>query len=284
MSSSQSLPTTVEVLEEKAREHKQAQNTQYHVSVAEYNISELNGELDEFAECLRELKYYKTVLEDAFDGSVPSKTIDAVQMAEKVTEVSQEDLLTNVQRDDVGQEETDHGGSDTDSSRRVEVELTDEVETQTDQIDAAKNQVQEATDRIQTLIENGRESWRGSDAWKEKISAAEELQSILGRQSSEFNRALNHLRRLLNQELMNSSESAAEFVRQWERATSNWEKHQSLQSFDSFQDEHDISDSTIGDIRKLSESKRLTLADVSLDSLEEMKSVDELEQSVKLSL
>jgi hypothetical protein len=284
MSSSQSLPTAVEALEGKAREHKQAQNTQYHVSVAEHNIRELNDELDELADSLHELKYYKTVLEDAFGGSAPTVTVDAVKMAEKAADVTQEKLLANVQSDDVGQAEVDLEETSTDSGSRVAVQLTDEVETQISQIRAAKRQVEQATDRIQTLVENGGENWRGSDEWKEKIRAAEELQSILGSQSTEFNRALDQIRRLLNRELMDSSESATKFVRQWERATSNWEKHQSLQSFDAFQEEHDLSDSTVDEIRKLSKSERLTLADVSLDSLEELKSVDELESAVKLSL
>ncbi|MEF8800467.1 MAG: hypothetical protein V5A56_05490 [Halolamina sp.] len=284
MSSSQSLPTAVEALEGKAREHKQAQNTQYHVSVAEHNIRELNDELDELADSLHELKYYKTVLEDAFGGSAPTVTVDAVKMAEKAADVTQEELLANVQSDDVGQAEVDLEETSTDSGSRVAVQLTDEVETQISQIRAAKRQVEQATDRIQTLVENGGENWRGSDEWKEKIRAAEELQSILGSQSTEFNRALDQIRRLLNRELMDSSESATKFVRQWERATSNWEKHQSLQSFDAFQEEHDLSDSTVDEIRKLSKSERLTLADVSLDSLEELKSVDELESAVKLSL
>ena len=284
MPSSQSLPTAVEALEGKAREHKQAQNTQYHVSVAEHNIRELNDELDELADSLHELKYYKSVLEDAFGGSAPTVTVDAVKMAEKAADVTQEKLLANVQSDDVGQAEVDLEETSTDSGSRVAVQLTDEVETQISQIRAAKRQIEQATDRIQTLVENGGENWRGSDEWKEKIRAAEELQSILGSQSTEFNRALDQIRRLLNRELMDSSESATKFVRQWERATSNWEKHQSLQSFDAFQEEHDLSDSTVDEIRKLSKSERLTLADVSLDSLEELKSVDELESAVKLSL
>ena len=89
---------------------------------------------------------------------------------------------------------------------------------------------------------------------------------------------------MLNRELTDSDESGETFVRQWERATSDWEQHQSLQSFDAFQEEHDLSDSTVDDIRKLSKSEQLTLDDVSLASLEEMKSVDELESAVKLSL
>lgn len=286
MSSSQSLPTAVGALEGKAKEHKQAQNTQHHLSIAEYNIRELNGELDELADRLRDLRYYKTVLEQAFGGSAPTMTIDAIQMAETATAVTQGDLLENVQSDNVGQEEPALNETGGDSGGRVEVQLTTEVETQISQIKAAKHQVKRATETIQTLIENGdeSESWRSSDEWREKVRAAEELQSILGSQSKEFNRALNQIRRLLNRDLMDSSDRATKFVRQWKRATSNWEQHQSLQSFDAFQKEHGLSDSTVEEIRKLSKSEEVTLADVSLDSLEEMKSVDELESAIKLSL
>ncbi|WP_248908163.1 hypothetical protein [Halocatena marina] len=286
MSRSQSLPTAVEALEGKAKEHKQAQNTQHHLSIAEFNIRELNGELDELADRLRDLRYYKTVLEQAFGGSTPTMTVDAIQMAEKATDVTQDDLLENVQSDDVSQEEPVLDETGVDSSGRVEVQLTAEVETQISQIKTAKRQIKMATDKIQTLIENGDEdtSWRNSNEWKEKVRAAEELQSILGSQNKKFNQTLNQIRRLLNRDLMDSSDRATKFVHQWERATSNWEKHQSLQSFDAFQEEHDLSDSTVEEIRKLSKSEQVTLADVALDSLEEMKSVDELESAVKLSL
>lgn len=286
MSSSQSLPTVVEALEGKATEHKQSQNTQHHLSIAEYNIRELNNELDELADRLRELRYYKTVLEEAFGGSAPTMAVDARKMAEQAIDVTQNELLENVQSDDVGQENPVLDETAEDEGGRVEVQLTTEIETQISQIRSAKGQVKRATDRIQTLIKNGDEdgNWRSSNEWKEKVRAAEELQSILGNQSKEFNDALNQIRRLLNRELMDSSDRASKFVRQWERATSNWEKHQSLQSFDAFQEEHDLSKSTVEEIQKLSKSEELTLHDVSLDSLEEMKSVTELESTVKLSL
>ncbi|WP_318571218.1 hypothetical protein [Salinigranum marinum] len=284
MTSSQSLPTAVEALEGKAREHKQAQNTQYHVSVARHNISELNDALDELVDSLRELRYYKTVLEEAFGGTAPTMTVDAIQLAQKATGVTQDELLANVQGEDMGQDELDLDASDSTGSGRVQVQLTSEVETHIKQVKAAKRQVEGARDRIETRIQNGGDGWRGTDEWQEKIRAAEELQSILGSQSTDFNRALNHLRQLLNQELGYTGEKATKFVREWKHATSEWEKHQSLQSFDSFQDEHDLSDSTVDEIRKLSKSEQVTLADVSLDSLEEMKSVEELESSVNLSL
>jgi len=79
MSGTQSLPTAVDALEDKARKHKQAQNTQYHVSIARHNISEVNSELDDLEEALRDLRYYKTVLEDAFGGSAPTMLGSAVQ-------------------------------------------------------------------------------------------------------------------------------------------------------------------------------------------------------------
>jgi hypothetical protein len=73
-------------------------------------------------------------------------------------------------------------------------------------------------------------------------------------------------------------------VSEWGNATDNWEEHQSLQSFDDFKEKHDLSESTIEDVKTLSKSQQLTLADVSMDTLEEMKRVDELESAVELSL
>jgi hypothetical protein len=92
------------------------------------------------------------------------------------------------------------------------------------------------------------------------------------------------MHRLLTRDLMDSSGSASKFVSEWENATESWEKHQSLQSFDDFKEKHDLSDSTIEDVKTLSKSQQLTLADVSMESLEEMKRVDELESAVELSL
>ncbi|NEU59129.1 hypothetical protein [Halorussus sp. MSC15.2] len=257
MSGSKSLPTAVEALDDKAKEHKQAQNTKYHVSVARSNISEINSEFDELATRLRDLKYYKTVLEEAFGGSAPTMTAGAVQAIENATGVTQDDLLENVQSDDVGE---------------------NEVETHLKQIRSAKKQVKSV---IQT-IENQLESERS--AWTTKVEAAEELQKILGGQNADFSRTLNHMHSLLTRELMDTSGSASNFVSEWENATSDWEKHQSLQSFDDFQEKHDLSDDTIEDVKTLSKSQKLTLADVSMETLEEMKRVDEFESAVELSL
>lgn len=276
MSSSQSLPAAVEALEDKAKEHKRAQNTQYHVSVAQRNINEVNDELDELAERLRDLEYYKTVLEDAFNGSAPSMTGSAVQVAEKAADVSQEALLENVQSGEMGEEEADLDDSTGGSNPRSQ--LTPEVETHIEQIRSAKKQVKNVIETIESQLESKREEW------STKVDAAEELQKILGGQNSDFARTLNHMQTLLTRELMDSSGSASNFVSQWDNATSNWEKHQSLQSFDDFQEKHDLSASTIDDVKTLSKSQKLTLADVSLDSLEEMKDVDELESAVELSL
>ena len=274
MSGTQSLPTAVDALEDKARKHKQAQNTQYHVSIARHNISEINSELDNLEEALRDLRYYKTVLEDAFDGSAPTMLGSAVQTAENVADVTQDDLLGNVKSSEMSDDEISLDEDETEPK----VELTSEVETHLSQIRSAKQQVENVSETIQSKLKSKR------DTWSTRVSAAEELQKILGGQNSDFSRTLNHMHRLLTRDLMDSSGSASKFVSEWENATDSWEKHQSLQSFDDFKEKHDLSDSTIEDVKTLSKSQQLTLADVSMDTLEEMKRVDELESAVELSL
>lgn len=276
MSSTQSLPTVVGALEDKAKEHKQAENTQFHVSVARHNISEVNGELDNLVESLEDLRYYKTVLEGAFDGSAPTMTSSAVQAAETAVKTTQDDLLENVQSGEVGDDEVDLDSDDEQSD--LEVQLTPEVQKQIQQIQSAKQQVDNVRETIESKLESER------DEWNEKVNAAEELQKILGGQNGDFSRTLNHMHTLLNRKLMKSTGTGSGFVSEWENAVSSWEEHQSLQSFDDFQENHNLSDSTVDDVRTLSRSQQLTLADVSLDSLEEMKRVDELESAVELSL
>ncbi|WP_262174366.1 hypothetical protein [Haloarcula laminariae] len=274
MSGTQSLPAAVDALKDKALEHKRGENAKYTISVAQYNINEINSELDDLEEALRDLRYYKTVLEEAFDGSAPTMLGSAVQTAENAVDVTQDELLGNVQRSEMADEEVSLDQDDTEP----EVELTPEVETQIRQIRSAKQQVENVSETIQGKLESNR------DTWSTRVSAAEELQKILGGQNSDFSRTLNHMHRLLTRDLMDSSGSASKFVSEWENATDSWEKHQSLQSFDDFKEKHDLSDSTIEDVKTLSKSQQLTLADVSTDTLEEMKRVDELESAVELSL
>ena len=276
MSSTQSLPAAVEALEDKAREQKQAENTQYHVSVAQHNIREVNSELDDLITSLRDLRYYKTVFEEAFDGSAPMLVSSATQSAEKAIESTQEQLLEDVQSSLADDGETELG-SDTDNGN-LEVELTPKVSKQISQIQSAKQMVDNVTEQIEGQLESKQK------AWSTKVSAAEELQKILGGQDGDFATTLNHMHTLLTRKLMDSSGSASNFVSQWTNAVSNWEQHQSLQSFDDFQEKHDLSDSTVEDVKTLSQSGELTLADVSLENIKEMKRVDELESAIDLSL
>jgi hypothetical protein len=203
-------------------------------------------------------------------------TSSAVQAAEKAVKTAQDDLLENVQSGEVGDDEADLDSNEDQSD--LEVQLTSEVQKQIQQIQSAKRQVDNVRETIEGELEAEQEEWN------EKINAAEELQKILGGQNGDFSRTLNHMYKLLNRKLMKSTGTGSPFASKWKNAVSNWEEHQSLQSFEDFQEKHNLSDSTVEDVKTLSKSQQLTLADVSLDSLEEMKRVDELESAVELSL
>jgi hypothetical protein len=276
MSDVQSLPAAVEALEDKARTHKQADNIDFHASVAQHNISRVNEELDELVERLRDLRYYKRVLERAFDGSATS-VASTVQVAEQVADVTQDDLLSNVRGGEMMETDVDLD-DESPSQSQPEVKLTPEVEKQIKRIQSAKEQAKSAAETVRAQLEGKQESWLT------RVEAAEELQRIIGGGNSGFAKTLNHMHNLLTRELLDPSGSASTFVSKWDSATDDWERHQSLQSLDDFQQKHDLADSTIDDVRTLSQSRELTLADVSIESLREMKGVDELESAVNLSL
>lgn len=275
MSITQSLPAVVEALEDKAKKHKQAENTQYHVSVAEHNIREVNAELKKLVTHLQDLKYYKTVLEDAFDGNPPTMVGSTVKDAKKVANVSREDLLQYVQSGEMTGEVDLEGGIQQDQPT---VKRTPDVQKHIITIDRVNKQLESATQQIVRDLKSER------DEWSTKIRAAEELQKIIGAGGSKFSKTLNRMHKLLTRELLETDGGARNFVVQWERAVKEWEKHQSLQSLDDFQAKHGLSDATIEDVERLSKSKKLTLADVSLETLGEMKEVDELASAVSLNL
>lgn len=273
MASTQSLPTVVDALEDKAKKHKQAENTQFHVSVAEHNIREVNRELEELVTQLRDLKYYKEVLEEAFDGDAPTMTKNAITAAKKITNVTQDALLEYVQSG-----EMDRDVDLEEENEQPQVELTSEVQKHIEQIRSVKKQLKTVSDQLVRDLENERENWR------KKVNAAEELQKIIGAGGSDFAKTLNRMHTLLTQKLLDTAGDARNFIVQWNRAIDEWKEHQSLQSLDDFQKKHGLSDATIDDVERLSKSEKLTLADVSLDTLEEMKGVDELASAVVLNL
>jgi hypothetical protein len=270
MSRDQSLSEAVKNIEQKAAEHGQAQKTQQHVGVARRNIIRINNEIDGLEATLEDLQHYKTVLENAFDGSTPRSMDSAVEDAKDAVEFTQAELLDSVQKGNLT------GGNDKEGSG--EEQLTPEIKEQISEVQSSKEQLKEVVESIRDELKNRR------NIWMERIDSADELQEILDEQNSDFSQTINHLRELLTEDLLDTGGDASEFVFRWERATDNWESYRSLQSFDDFQRKHSLSDSTVEDIKKLSGSQQLTLADVSLESLEEMKRVDELESATELSL
>jgi hypothetical protein len=275
MSSTQSLPAVVEALEDKAKKHRQAENTQYHVSVAEHNIREVNTELNKLISKLQDLKYYKTVLEEAFDGEPPTMLDSTVKDGKKIAKVNQVDLLQYVQSGEMTGEVDLEAGS---QQGQPIVERTPDVRKHISTTERVNKQLENVNDQLVRDLKKEREEW------STKIEAAEQLQKIIGAGSSDFATTLNQMHRLLTQKLLKTEGGAQNFVVQWERSVGEWEEHQSLQSLDDFQRKHGLSDATIDDVERLSKSRKLTLADVSVDTLEEMKEVDELASAVSLNL
>jgi len=76
----------------KAKKQKQAENTQFHVSVARHNIRAVNSELDALIASLRETSILQNRVRRGFDGSAPTLVSSAAQSAKKAIESTQEKL------------------------------------------------------------------------------------------------------------------------------------------------------------------------------------------------
>jgi hypothetical protein len=252
MSDTQTLSEEVSRIESKAEQKRRTDNLEERVNRAHSSLDHINSELGDLADAVDALQFYREILLEAFDGTEPTVVRRALSDAESVTDRDREDLVV-VLRD----------GSPEEFRMQVS-ETTDDV--------------QAATRKLRDRLDD--DHW---SVWNQKIAKAEELQQILGGSNREFEKTLNWITQLVNQEMQNPAQSASTVVEQWTNARAQWKDHKDLQDITQFQDTHGISDDAVDTIRTLSQGST-TLDAVDVDVLRELKGISELAESISLDI
>lgn len=252
MSDAVTLTNAVERIERKAKQKEDAENIDEKAKSARRSLNRLNGEMEELADAVSKLQFYRQLLYEAFDhpADLPSVT-SALEQAEAATKWDSDEVTNKLVDSNTAQ-------------------LQDEVSDATDAVEDATEAVKEEL----------RDYW--SD-WDEQLSSARELQRIIGQQDDEFARTVNWLERLVHQDMRNPGKSASSIVSEWENATDQWENNESLQGLSAFKETHDLDDETIAVIRQLSQNS-VRLSDVDVDVLRELKQVSDLAYAVELKI
>lgn len=259
MSDAATLSEAVEAIEKQADRKEKAENIDEKVAAAQGTVSNLNGDVRDLAEAVETLQFYRQLLDEMFGGSEPPGVRSALDEAETAVRSDKADVVD-------GLVENTGGGRGT-------------------PINELRKDVTAATSSVNKETESVKERLRGYEsAWEERLSSARDLQEIIGGQNDEFAKTVSWLEEIVTTNMWEPERTASTVITNWENATKQWENHQDLQGLDAFQETHGLSDDAVEAVERLSSRSSLTLADVDVDVLRELKGIDQLSNAVELSI
>jgi hypothetical protein len=266
MNDSQTLSDAVSSIEAKAREKENAEQVDQKVDRAMSLVSSLNSNLSSLEESVGNLQFYRRVLDEGFDTTPPDDR--AVQKARTAVDCDRDQLVRSLV--DAGLQ----AGQTTSGSMSGGAEF-----------DAVRSDVREAQSSVNSAIETAKSQLRRErDEWTSKLDSAKELQTIIGTQDQDFSQTVKWIKRLVTKDIFDPSKSAATVVNEWQNARDRWEASEDLHGTDAFQTEHGLSQDAMDAISSLSQRSQLSLDDMDIETLRELKSVPELAEAVKLRI
>lgn len=260
MATESELGRTIDSIEQQAERKKTAENLEERVATARTKARSVNSDLQSLTDAVEDLQFYRKVLNGIVDPDAePESVVNALEEAAKAVEEDHDeyiDLLVSDVKDsdtaDVGQLQT--------------------------RIKTATTAVESAIEDVKSELRQHRSEWEG------KLSSARELQKIIGAGSEEFTTTVEWIETIVSKKIWEPSNSATAVCTEWENAIKQWRQHQELQDLSSFKKTHNLSDKTVDALKRLDSRSNLTLANVDLDVLEEMKRIDELSEAVELQI
>lgn len=259
MTDTATLSEAVEAIEEQTDRKETAENIDEKVATAQGTASKLNSDVRELAEAVETLQFYRQLLDKMFGGNEPPSVQSALDEAEAAVRSDKSDIVDALV-------ENTEGGRGT-------------------PINESRKDVTGATSSVKDATESVKDRLRGYKSdWEDQLSSARDLQAIIGGQNDEFAKTVSWLEEIITTSMWNSGQSVSKVTTNWENATAQWERHQDLQGLDEFQETHGLSDDAVEAVNRLSSRSNLTLADVDIDVLRELKRIDQLENAVNLSI
>lgn len=259
MSNAATLSEAVEAIEEQADRKERAENIDEKVATAQGTVSNLNSDVEELAEAVETLQFYRQLLDEMFEGNESPGVRSALDEAESAVQSDESYVVDALVKNTEGGQGTP--------------------------INELRKEVTAATSSVNKATESVKERLRGyKDEWEERLSSARDLQEIIGGQNDEFAKTVGWLEEIITTNMWEPDRSASMVITNWENATEQWENHQDLQGLDAFQETHGLSDDAVEAVERLSSRSSLTLSDVDVDVLRELKGIDQLADAVELSI
>lgn len=243
------LEQKVDSLEEKVQTYERRENLDEKVQQAIGEIDEYNRELRKLNERLADLTHFTAVLQDVFGKDIPESVIEVRSDIDRITDRRQQDILELVRNEDLAE-------------KRREVRNVQE-------------EIKDATDDVQNELQDIQTDW------EQRISTARSVLKIAGNDRS-FESTLDRVEILITQNIWKTSEQIESLNSRWKDLKRDWDKEGV--DWDSFQQDHELSNETINILQKLSKGESIQVGDVDLEVLSDIGQVEQLGDNIKLTL
>lgn len=247
--SSDSLGATVESIEEKADDY--ATVTNYEATKQEYlnRLSTVESSLGRLEQNVQYMEFLAGILGNVHGEDLPNEVETARESVESVVDRDIADFY----------------------------ELADEKRT--DQYDQKVQQTRANVDSAKNVVEA--ELRDIEDKWTTRVDSARNVERLVGK-SRELTQTVNEIENFVERRMWDDSETVRQLGFDWDDLQDQWNDRGV--DWETFQEEHALSDSTIDLLKELAKGDELSLDQLTDDIAEEMLSVDELRDVVKLSL
>lgn len=249
----ETLEEKVTDLEQKSERIRSARNVESKLESATNSIERLERRLSSVADTADELAFYVDVLEKVFGGDRPDRVGEAITSAQRAADIDDDAVIDAAEQQDFS-------------------ELFDRVET-------AKNELEDAINVLDAHITDHYQSPR-----EDELTAARELNRIIGGGDDEFLDIISAMKTFLNREIWDVDKSPQGLSARWDRLLEKWEANSGKHGWESFQEEHGLSDDTVDDLQQFTTKDTVRISDLSLTTLREVKQVDELESALQVEL
>lgn len=251
-----SLEAKVEEAKEKAEKKEDARNLEQRVKTARTEIRRLKKAMDGLSDRVETLRFrYGVLTEVLTEKGSPEIHIDidgTLNEAGEAVDISDEEVM----------EALEEGGTEAMLERIGEAE------------DSIENDIRKIDEGIDERV----------SAWKEDMESARELGQIIGGSGDELDKVLTAMETFLDSTIEKQSRDIGVLSSEWEELVDEWGKNSGRHSWEDFQSQHGLSDSTVEDLKMFTQKKKVYIEEVSKESLKEFKQIDELGESMTLQI
>lgn len=246
------LEARVSDLKEKANRTRRAKNREGEIQRAKANIGELAREVGSLESSTESLLFYNDVLTKVFEDDRTDEMERAIGRVQEVSEISDREILDAAE----------------------ERETNSIIQDVTDTNKIVRNAKDETIEKIRS---HRRE-------WESEIESARDLNQIIGGTGEGFESVLNDMDEFLNSDIWEENNSISSLEARWDNLTNKWSKNAGKHGWDSFKEEHDLSEGTIGTLQQFAEKSSVRLNEIDIDNIQEMKGIDELESAIRMEI